>query len=336
MTKNIFIRNIESESYRENLLVSAVVTVFVIRIFLKVSGYPQLGIGDLHIAHILWGGFFMIAAIIILLSFLNKDALRVSSVLGGIGFGTFIDEFGKVVTEDNDYFFQPTIAFIYIIFVLLYLIFHMIPRYRPISKKEYLVNAMEMMKESAINDFDKEEEQQAREYLAKADQKNKIVQALSKLLQTMETVPVTRPNIFIRLRHGLQKGYWKIAHSDLILHGVIIFLAFQTVRTFGNSISLFITRPDLLFDEWGKLISSLLVALFATIGFLTIKSSKVDAYKFFRIAVLVSLLLTDFFALMNFQWYEIFSILGNVFVLQVINYAQLQEKEKEEQYAFAH
>jgi hypothetical protein len=328
MSKYFFIRDLESDQYRENFLVSSVVTVFAIRIFLKLTDYPQLGIGNLHIAHILWGGVFMLAAIIILLSFLNKSSLQIASVLGGIGFGTFIDEFGKVVTRDNNYFFRPTIAYIYIIFVLIYLAFHIIARYRPVSKKEYLVNAIAMLKESIITDFDTEEKQQAREYLQKADQRSRVVESLTHLFDHIDALPPSKPNTVIRFRHILKRIYWSIAKSDLILKGVIAFLAFQTLRTITQSIMLLVLKPTMPFEDWGKLLSSFLAASFIIVGFFMLRFSKIESYRFFRIAVLISLLLTDFFSLIQLQWYELLSIAGNVFVLQVINYAQLQEREK--------
>ena len=46
-------------------LVSAIATLIVIRIFLEATGYPQLGGGGLHIAHVLWGGLGMLAAIVL-------------------------------------------------------------------------------------------------------------------------------------------------------------------------------------------------------------------------------------------------------------------------------
>jgi len=82
------------------------------------------------------------------------------------------------------------------------------------------------------------------------------------------------------------------------------------------------------FEDWGKLLSSFLAASFIIVGFFMLRFSKIESYRFFRIAVLISLLLTDFFSLIQLQWYELLSIAGNVFVLQVINYAQLQEREK--------
>jgi hypothetical protein len=327
ISRDFFIRNLEANSYRENFLVSAIVTVFVIRIFLKLTDYPQLGGGDLHIAHVLWGGLFMVAAIIILLSALNKAAVSVASILGGIGFGTFIDELGKLITKDNDYFFQPTIAFIYITFVLIYLVLRAIPRYEPISEKEYLANTVELLKESAINDFDHEEEKRALRYLKRCDPKDPIVISLTQLLSRIETLPV-KPSFITRIRAILRRWYNRVAHSSWILKGVMFFLAFQILRVMFEAGMLMIERPDLVSHEWGKLLSSLLAAIFLIVGFSALRFSKVEAYKFFRIALLISLFLVDFFAFMTSQWYELISVFANVFVLLVINYAQGLEREK--------
>ncbi|HZE87297.1 MAG TPA: hypothetical protein VE090_03770 [Methylomirabilota bacterium] len=327
-SKDFFIRNLEAKSYRENFFIAAIVTLFIIRIFLKLTHYPQLGTGALHIAHIVWGGFFMTAALIILLSFLNKAAANIASILGGIGFGLFIDELGKFVSRDNDYFFRPTIALIYIIFVLLYLISKFIPRYRTVSRKEYLVNAIEMLKESAINDFDAEEKQMAKEYLNRCNPKNPIVRALTELLSRLDTIPVGKPNIITKLRALARRWYYRVARSGIIINGVIVFLAFQVVRVLLSVVPLVIEKPVLTFDEWGKLLSSILAGAFIVIGFFALRFSKVEAYRFFRIALLLTLLLTDFFAFMRAQWLEVFGVIANIFVLFVINYAQGLEREK--------
>ncbi len=327
-SQDLFIRNIDAGSYRENFLVSAVVSVFLIRIFLQVTDYPQLGGGGIHIAHMLWGGFFMLAALIILLSFLSQRSARIASILGGIGFGAFIDELGKFVTSTNDYFFEPTIAFIYIIFVLLFLISRFIPRYQEISQREYLVNAIEMIKESAINDFDTEEEKRAGEYLKKCDPKNPIVQALKRLLVRLEVVPSPRPGILTRFRLMLRKQYYAVARSGVILNVVIIFLVLQTFWTFAQSAYLFVIRPELPFSEAGQLYASILAGAFVLIGLFALKFSKVEGYRYFHIAMLITILLTEFFALMRLQWYEIFGLLANVFILFVINYARVREGEK--------
>jgi len=327
-TKDLFVRNIEADSYRENFLVSAVVSVFVIRIFLEVTNYPQLGGGDFHIAHMLWGGFFMLVALMILFSFLSQKALFIASILGGIGFGAFIDELGKFVTSDNNYFFQPTIALIYIIFVLLFLISRFIPRYREISQREYLVNAIEMIKESAINDFDVEEEKRALEYLKKCDPHNPIVQSLKKLLTQIEVVPSPPPGLFTRFRKWLRTSYQSFANSAFILNAVIIYLTMQTVWIFTQTALLFIDRPILPFSETGQLYASIFAGAFVLIGLFALRFSKFEAYRYFHIAMLITILLTQFFALMRLQWYEIFTLIANVFILLVINYAMVRERKK--------
>ncbi len=326
--KDLFIRNIEADSYRENFIVSAVVSVFVIRIFLELTNYPQLGGGSFHIAHMLWGGFFMMAALFILLSFMSQKAASVAALLGGIGFGAFIDELGKFVTKDNDYFFQPTIALIYIIFVLLFLISRFIPRYREISQREYLVNAIEMIKESAINDFDREEEKRAAEYLKKCDPKNPIVRSLKKLLSDLDVVPAPKPGIFTRFRQMLRVYYYRIAKSGFITNLVIVFLTAQTVWIFTTSILLFVGKPSLPFSETGQLYSSILAGAFVLIGLFALRLSRYEAFRYFQIAMLITIFLTQFFALMRLQWYEIGALGANVFILFVINYALVRERKK--------
>jgi len=326
--KDVFIRNIEADSYRENFLISAIVSVFLIRIYLRVAHYPQLGSGDYHIAHILWGGFFMMCAIVFLLSFLGEKIAVTSSILGGIGFGAFIDELGKFITKDNNYFFQPTIALIYIVFVLLFLISRFIPKYREISEREYLVNALEMIKESAINDFDEEEALRASEYLRKCDPNNPIVKSLKQLLTQLEVEPLAPPGFFTRIRHSFKKWYYAVAQSGFVLNSVIVFLVVQTILTIAQIATLSLNHPMLSFSDWGQLYSSILAGVFVLIGLFALRFSRVEAYRFFRISVLVTIMLTQFFILMHLGWYDIFGLVLNVFALFVINYARIRDREK--------
>ena len=114
-------RDTDAGATLEVFFVSAILAILVIRGFLKLTGYPQLGGQGLHIAHMLWGGLGMLVAILLLLIFWNVSIRWLAAFVGGIGFGTFIDELGKFVTDDNDYFFEPTFAMIYAVFVLLLL-----------------------------------------------------------------------------------------------------------------------------------------------------------------------------------------------------------------------
>jgi len=109
-------------------LVCAVGSVLGNRAFLIATGYPQLGNGTLHISHAIWGASMMAVAIVFALSFLAPNNRTFIAFIGGCGFGWFIDELGKFITRDVDYFFRPTIALIYVIFIAMYLGFRGIER----------------------------------------------------------------------------------------------------------------------------------------------------------------------------------------------------------------
>src|SRR6185503_20062274 len=91
-------RDIDANAYLETLLVAAVTSVLLTRLYLHMSGYPQLGSGPLHLAHLLWGGLLMLVALVLLLASLGKRLKHVAAAVGGLGFGLFVDEIGKFVT----------------------------------------------------------------------------------------------------------------------------------------------------------------------------------------------------------------------------------------------
>jgi hypothetical protein len=103
-------------------LFTAVATVLVIRSALAVTGYPQVGSGGLHIAHVLWGGLLMAIAIVLVEILPGSKVRARAAFIGGIGFGLFIDEVGKFVTKDVNYFFKPAIAIIYSVFIAFYIV----------------------------------------------------------------------------------------------------------------------------------------------------------------------------------------------------------------------
>jgi len=138
--RRVLVRDADAAETMELLLVASVLSVLVIRTFLAATGYPTVGGETLHIAHMLWGGLSMLAALILLLSYWNRAVRWFAAFLAGIGFGTFIDELGKFLTHDNDYFYRPTVALLYIIFVALFFLLRSLHRVRPLSPEETRLN----------------------------------------------------------------------------------------------------------------------------------------------------------------------------------------------------
>jgi len=153
------------------------VSVLLTRLYLGMSGYPRIGNGPLHVAHLLWGGLLMLAALVVLLSVLGKRTKRWAAVLGGLGFGLFVDELGKFVTADNDYFFQPTIALIYVVFIVLFLVFRAIER-RSLSPDELLVNAADMLREVVLGGATRAEVVRARRLLDRSGSEGALADGL--------------------------------------------------------------------------------------------------------------------------------------------------------------
>jgi hypothetical protein len=231
-----FARSFYGEDLLENFLVSAVASVLLIRLFLSLTDYPQIGGPGLHIAHMLWGGFLMLAAIFIALGFLSRPAHEWAAVLGGIGFGAFIDEMGKFITNDNNYFFEPTIAIIYVTFILIYLAIRGIFYFRPKTQYENLANAFELMKHGSINGLNSEDEQTILNSLEHCDPANPLVIHLREMLPHIRIVPTRQPYLMNRFKHQLDASYQTVITRWWFAGVVIAFFAFTAVTGFSVSI----------------------------------------------------------------------------------------------------
>lgn len=109
-------------------LLSFAATVSLTRLFLELTGYPQLGGGTLHIAHVLYGGLLLFVAALLPMIFANRWAYTSGAVLAGVGVGLFIDEVGKFITQANDYFFAPAAPIVYAFFLLVVLLYLQVRR----------------------------------------------------------------------------------------------------------------------------------------------------------------------------------------------------------------
>ena len=70
----------------------------------------------------------------------NPDVIR-AQMEGGIGFGLFLDEVGKFVTKNNDYFYGPSAEIMYILVCLILVGARLIRVIRPLSARESLASA---------------------------------------------------------------------------------------------------------------------------------------------------------------------------------------------------
>jgi hypothetical protein len=135
------VRDTDTGDLLELLLVMSVATILINRAFLAATRYPRIAFGSLHISHMLWGGFLMLIALVMVFRYWSPSIRRLAAFLSGIGFGLFIDELGKFITKDNNYFYRPTLAIIYIIFIAMFLAFRALLHGHPLSDPELAINA---------------------------------------------------------------------------------------------------------------------------------------------------------------------------------------------------
>ncbi|MCC6805746.1 MAG: hypothetical protein IT319_22885 [Anaerolineae bacterium] len=148
------VRREGAERYLLLTLISFAASVVLTRTYLEMTGYPQIGSGALHIAHVVWGGLLLFLATLAPIIFANRWAYRVAAVLGGVGVGLFIDEVGKFITQSNDYFFPLAAPIIYAFFLLTVMIYLQIRRPSRMDSRSELYSALDQIMELIENDLD--------------------------------------------------------------------------------------------------------------------------------------------------------------------------------------
>jgi hypothetical protein len=347
------VRSVDMTKLLDTVLVCAVLTILIVRTQLYLTNYPQLGGHGLHIAHLLWGGLLMLISIGALLAFISPGIRQVAAVTGGIGLGLFIDELGKFVTADNNYFFKPTAAIIYCFFILAFLGVRQLGRRRAYSQREYLVNVIEIVKEAALHDMDVSEHRRAQALLARADQADPLVPELHRLLDHVRSLPLPPPSPLTRgvrrLRAWLfdvveQPGFptvvitlfvvWVVG-SLLQIVALIVFAASgfspQPVFRLGHRIT---DNPlgsgELNFIQWFDFAASVLATAFVLIGLNRFRQgSRTGAFLMFERALLISLFFTQVFAFVHSQFAAVFGFLFDVVLFLVVRTILSHDLEQE-------
>src|SRR3954464_5252759 len=146
-----------ADRYVLTMLLSFVGSVLVTRLYLSAMGYPQVGRGTLHIAHVLWGGLLLFVAALLPLMLANREIYQVSALAGGVGTGLFIDEVGEFLTRTNDYFYPPAIPIIYAFFLLTVLLYLRIRRPPSHDARAELYRALDAFGEVLDHDLEPRE-----------------------------------------------------------------------------------------------------------------------------------------------------------------------------------
>ena len=153
------VRREGAQTYLLLTLIAFGVSVALTRLVLQLSGYPQLTSGDLHIAHVLWGGLLLFAAALLPLVLANRWVYTAGAVLAGLGVGLFIDEVGKFITTTNDYFYPAAAPIVYVFFLLTALVYLQVRRPGRKDGRTELYAALDQLEEVLDRDLEPGERQ---------------------------------------------------------------------------------------------------------------------------------------------------------------------------------
>jgi hypothetical protein len=347
-------RDFEAGIYLQDLLVAAVVAVLLTRLVLGMTGFPRMGGGGLHVAHMLWGGLLMLIALVLLLAVIGKRTKRLAALTGGAGFGLFIDELGKFITADNDYFFQPTIALIYSLLILLFLSFRAIER-RSLSRDEALANAADMLREVVLGGATEAETQRALCLLERSQAEGQFADGLRQAIAGAERASDSGPPrlastaaLAWRFYDGLIAWRW-FQRAILLLFvaqallGIPIFiilvlgLAALAVPAVGALAEL----PDVatlmaeatdssegLVASVASAASALLALAFVMLGVTRLRRSRLGAYRWLERSVLVSVFFGQVLLFWQDQLAAVVQLGWNLLLLATLRYAIRQEEAR--------
>jgi hypothetical protein len=315
------VRNVRTSQHLTTFVVSAVATVLVTRLILRLAGYPEIGGKGLHIAHVLPGGLLMLAAILLLLGFVGPVIRPAAALVGGIGFGLFIDEVGKFVTADNDFFYRPAAAIMYVAFVLLVLAVQFLSNRRPFDPREHLANAVDHAVEGVAGGL-------SRRRLAAAAEQMRIagpdVPGRTQVRALLAVVP--RDDVELAapvdaLRDTVERWFDRLAAHPLAPSIAVGVLVFQAVGAPAIAVAIRLDRGSLLdnIPVIGVVIGSLLSAVFTVRGALRLRDG--DRYRavwLFELAVLSSLLVTQVFQFAGTQFFAVGGMLLDLTLLGLL------------------
>ncbi|MBA3890848.1 MAG: hypothetical protein H0X64_09960 [Gemmatimonadaceae bacterium] len=341
------IRNFESRIDLKLFIVSGIAAVLLIRFYLHITGYRQIGGGTLHIAHMLWGGLLMMAGIILLLAYIGRGVRLWGALLGGVGFGTFIDEIGKFVTRDNDYFYRPAFSLMYVVFVVAYLVIQAIRSHRERTPLEYTVNALHELEEAAMHDLQRDEQERALRYLAAVQPPTALTAGLRSLIASLEPAapsPVGRIQrtgaaALRRYRELARRpGFWRalvvffiVQLAVKLLHVLIVVFRPEAGETLAAQVA-FMTQGEesYVVAEWLQLGSSLVSAVFVARGIIALRTARDAALREFERSILVSVFVTQVFMFYNAQLAAVTVLAFNLLVLLGLGYmrAHLDEASR--------
>ena len=326
------------------LMITALITLLVTRYFLQLLGWPTISFGAWHIAHANWGGMLMVIGMMLVLIFHGEKIRKTAAIVVGMGWGLFIDEVGKYITKNNNYWFQPAIIIIYISFIILYLVYRHLENNKPKDTKTLLYSAINKLEDAAENELDENEKRETIKKLNKIIKKEKdeniknLAKELKIFFEKQEAKKIDKNSGWrVLIAKTGYYSYNKFFKTKLVVTGLSIFTGvwaidkiqetvrilinpqkMQMIQKFSSSYDL-ISKSD-FYMMAGKLFFDSVAAVFFVMGiFFMVTKRKFKGLKFFQMGLIVSIFLSSVFKLYFEHFSEVWVLATSIILFFVIS-----------------
>lgn len=332
------VRNADAGELIELCLVAAVATVLVIRLVLELSGYPQLGGGGLHIAHVLYGGLLMLVALLLLFSLMNAPVPWLAAFVGGVGSGFFIDEVGKFISSDVNYFYEPAVSVMYVVFMVLFLVLSGVRRWESrITPQDALANALSLLRDGAQGGMAPEARLRAERLLGQADPSDPLVRLLRGHLDSLPVGAARRPSVYVVVRTRPADLYRRLVLRRRFPIVLVALVGLYAASRLSLALAL-------QFDDTGvdgdasnsrgahfvEVLAGAATALLCAVGLAMLPRSRLVAYRFFLRAVLVSMLVGQVFVFYHDQFAALSGLAVDLLLYAALRYVIGREEAERE------
>ncbi|MFB9208152.1 hypothetical protein ACFFV7_43715 [Nonomuraea spiralis] len=316
MRRSRLARITSAAAHLQVFAIAGISAVLLIRTWLASTGYPKLGAGDLHIAHVLWGGLLMAVGLGLTLAFLGERARTWGALLGGAGFGTFLDEVGKFVTERNDYFYRPAAGIIYLVFAVLVVLAQWLKGRTGYTAAERTANALHAALVGVTSGLTVEQRRSAIRLVQ--DSGDPLDAATVRLLGM---VPPSEPPRFPAVRAALA---WleRLCRRPVVVVLAVVYLAVRApLPLVGLALE---SSYDSLGQEreWGAVIglaaSAAVTVLLSLWGAARLRWNRPAAFQALYLALLVDILFGQVFAFIVNQFSAVPGLVADLLVLAVL------------------
>jgi hypothetical protein len=272
----------------------------------------------------------MALALVLVMSFVGPVIRPLVAVIGGIGFGLFIDEVGKFVTSENDYFFRPAAAIIYVVIVLFVLLIQAMHGRRRPQPEELLAGALVEAVGGAAGGISDGRRTRALALVEQAGDQPAAAETAAMLRALPRTTrqfgdPLTWMGDRVRRIGGaiVTKRWLRITLVVILClsaaAGLLTALIVILIEVLPADLAKHLSAGT---SAWGA-IPAALAAICVVVGIRRLRQSPRSAYTWFERAVLIDLLLTQPFVVAADQFSALPSIIIDLLMLAAFGAAKV-------------